>query len=74
MEQEVHDLGCEYKEYGNMKCFENLIIVSRSIICNIIYDIMKYFSFIYKCRHNWLNHFKILCTFVCDCFIFIFLN
>ena len=51
----------KYKEWENMKCFENSIVVSGSILCNIFYCIMKWFSFIRGRRHGWPNHVKTSC-------------
>ena len=47
-----------------MKCFENLIVVFGSIICNIIYNIVESFSLIYKREHDSSNHVKTLCIIV----------
>ena len=30
-----------YKEWGNMGCFENPIVVSGSVLCNILYCIVE---------------------------------
>ena len=51
-----------YKEWGNMECFENLIIVFDSILYNIPYGIVETFSLIHGCTHGWSNHVKTLCT------------
>ena len=58
MEQETYNLGCKYKKMGNKKCFENLIIVSNSILYNIFHNIMKWLSLNNGCRHDWPNHIK----------------
>ena len=47
-----------YKEWGNMECFENLIIVFDSILYNIPYGIVETFSLIHGCTHGWSNHVK----------------
>ena len=57
-------LGCEYKECGNMRCFENPIVVSSSIIFNILYNIVEWFSFFHGCRYHWPNHVKSSCIIV----------
>ena len=62
--QWVGKVGCRYKEWGNMRYFENLIVVSSSIHCNILYGIVEWFPFAYECRHGWPNHVKTLCIFV----------
>ena len=48
------------KEWGNMGCFGNPIVVSGSILynCNILYCIVESFSFIRGRRHDWPNHVK----------------
>ena len=51
VKREAHGLRCEYKEWENMRCFRNPIIVSNSVLCNILYGIVKWFSFIHGCRH-----------------------
>ena len=53
-----------YKEWGNMGCFGNPIVVSGSLICNILYCRVERFSLIRGRRHGWSNHVKNLCTFV----------
>ena len=40
-------LGYGYKEWGNMGCFENPIVVSGYVLCNIFYCIVKGFSLIH---------------------------
>ncbi|RVW92894.1 Flavonoid 3',5'-hydroxylase [Vitis vinifera] len=40
-----------YKEWGNMGCFGNPIVVSGSILCNILYCIVELFSLIRGRRH-----------------------
>lgn len=47
-----------------MRCFGNPIIMSGFIIYNILFSIVKKFSVIHGCRHNWLNHVKSSCSFV----------
>ena len=37
----AHGSGCEYKEWGNMGCFKNPIVVSSSVLYNIFYCIVK---------------------------------
>ena len=64
VEQGTHSLMCKYKEWGNMRCFENPIIVSGFVLFNILYGIMKRLCIICGCRHGWSNHVKTLCTFL----------
>ena len=45
-----------------MGCFGNPIVVSGSILCNILYCIVELFSLIRGCRHGWPNHVKTSCT------------
>ena len=45
-----------------MGCFGNPIIVSGSILCNILYCIVELFSLIRGHRHGWPNHVKTSCT------------
>ena len=45
-----------------MGCFRNPIVVSGSVLCNILYCIVESFSLIHGRRHGWLNHVKTLCT------------
>ena len=52
----------EYKEWGNMGCFGNPIVVFGSVLCNIIYSIVESFSLIRGRRHGWSNHVKTSCT------------
>ena len=47
-----------------MGCFGNPIVVSGSVLCNILYGIVEIFSLIHGCRLSWLNHVKTLCTLV----------
>ena len=35
---------------GNMRCFGNLIVIFSYLLCNILYSIMKRFSFIRGCK------------------------
>ena len=35
------DLGCKYKEWGNMGYFGNLIVVFVFILCNILNSIVE---------------------------------
>ena len=51
-----------YKEWGNMGCFGNLIVVSGFVLCNILYCIAESFSLIRGRRHGWSNHVKTSCT------------
>ena len=51
-----------YKEWGNVGCFGNPIVVFGSVLCNILYCIVKSFSFIRGRRHGWPNHVKTSCT------------
>ena len=51
-----------YKEWGNVGCFGNPIVVSGSVLCNILYCIVKSFSLIRGRRHGWPNHVKTSCT------------
>ena len=39
MEQGGSSSGCGYKEWGNMRCFENLIVASGFV--NILYYIVE---------------------------------
>ena len=32
---------CRYKKWGNMRCFENPIVVFDFVLCNIIYGIVE---------------------------------
>ena len=41
-----------YKEWGNMRCFENPIIVFGFVLYNIFYSIVEKLSLIYGCRHG----------------------
>ena len=50
-----------YKEWGNMGCFRNPIVVSGSVLYNILYCIMESFSLIRGRRHGWSNHIKTSC-------------
>ena len=45
-----------------MGCFENPIVVSGSILCNILYCIVELFSLVRGRKHGWLNHVKTSCT------------
>ena len=45
-----------------MGCFGNPIVVSGSILCNILYCIVELFSLIRGRRHGWSNHVKTSCT------------
>ena len=65
--------GCGYKEWENMGHLRNLIAVSGFFICNILYEIVEWFSLIHGCRHGWSNHVKISCIVCVDYFIFVFL-
>ena len=51
-----------YKEWGNVGCFGNPIVVFGSVLCNILYCIVKSFSLIRGRRHGWPNHVKTSCT------------
>ena len=51
-----------YKEWGNMECFGNPIVVFGYVICNIIYCIVESLSLIRGRRHGWPNHVKTSCT------------
>ena len=42
----------EYKKWGNMGCFGNPIVVSGSVLYNILYCIVKSFSLICERRHS----------------------
>ena len=45
-----------------MGCFENPIVVSGSVLCNILYCIVELLSLIRGRRHGWPNHVKTSCT------------
>ena len=45
-----------------MRYFRNPIVIYDSVICNILYYIMKSFSLIRGPRHGWSNNVKTLCT------------
>ena len=45
-----------------MGCFKNPIVVSSSVLYNILYCIVESFSFIRGHRHGWSNHVKTSCT------------
>ena len=45
-----------------MGCFGSLIVVSSSILCNVLYYIVEWFSLSRGRRHGWPNHVKTLCT------------
>ena len=51
-----------YKEWGNMVCFGNPIVVSGSVFYNILCCIVESFSLIRGHRHGWPNHVKTSCT------------
>ena len=34
-------VGYGYKEWENVGCFENLIVISSSIFCNVLYNIVE---------------------------------
>ena len=34
-------VGYEYKEWGNMGCFDNLIVVFGFVLCNILYCMVE---------------------------------
>ncbi|RVW85144.1 hypothetical protein CK203_032913 [Vitis vinifera] len=44
-----------YKEWGNMGCFRNPIVVSGSVLCNILYCIVESFSLIRGRRHAFVG-------------------
>ena len=48
----AHDLGCEYKKWGKMGCFENLIIVFDYVFYDILNGIGEWVFFIYGRRHG----------------------
>ena len=45
-----------------MGCFGNPIVVSGSVLCNILYCIVESLSLIRGRRHGWPNHVKTSCT------------
>ena len=45
-----------------MGCFRNPIVVSGSVLCNILYCIVESFSLIRGRRYGWPNHVKTSCT------------
>ena len=45
-----------------MECFRNQIVVSGSVLCNILYCIVESLSLIRGRRHGWPNHVKTSCT------------
>ena len=51
-----------YKEWGNMRCFGNPIVVTGSVLGNILYCIVESFSLIHGRKHGWPNHVKTSCT------------
>ena len=52
----------EYKEWGNMRCFRNPIVVSGFVLYNILYCMVESFSLIRGRMHGWPNHVKTSCT------------
>ena len=52
----------EYKEWENMGCFGNLIVVYGSVFCNILYYTVESLSLIRGRKHNWPNYVKISCN------------
>ena len=45
-------VGYGYKKWGNMRCFDNLIVVSTYIIYNIFYCMVERFPLNHGCRHG----------------------
>ena len=61
---ETHGLGCGYKEWGNIGCSRNPIVVYSSILCNICYGIIERVSLIHGYRHGRPNHVNLSCIIV----------
>lgn len=48
--EKVHDSSCGCKEWGDMGYAESLIVVFSFVLCNILYGIVEWFSFIHGYR------------------------
>lgn len=64
--ERTHDSGCGYREWGNIGCFGNPIVVSNFIFCNILYGMVNFFIRGYK--YNWRNDIRTSCVSLCELF------